>query len=302
VIAVEPLGVEVAAMSVRLSWAAGILIAGLLAVLFAAGWRYYLTPPVRRPFHFQHELLRPSGVIGLSLGVVGTAIIIASLAYSLRKRFVSWSRVGSLRGWLAWHILAGLVGPALIVFHSSFAPSSAVALLAFGAMWVVVASGFAGRFIYVRLPKAVDGRELELEDVRHRVAHYRRTLMDLGVDESLLPTAELPARRREWLWLFRAAGAVLWGDRAARRDFDRIRAAISASGYTGPTWDQALLLARRLCEARQWLARHREMRKLMAAWRFFHGWFVTILLAGILFHVAIAVRYGGLWLLGGRQG
>lgn len=298
----EAAGLTTAATSALRSCAAiGLLLGGLLAVLLAAGWRYYLTPPALRPFHFQHAVLRPSGPVGLTLGILGTAAILATLAYSFRKRLVSWGRVGSLRGWMTWHILAGIAGPAMILFHSSFAPSSAIGLLAFGAMWVAVASGFVGRYIHVHLPKSSDGRELDFEDIRSRLTQYRRKLISLGVDESLLPAEAGLGRRREWLWLLHAVAAVLWGDRAARRELEALREALMGTMDSGAERDQALRLARRLCEGRQSLARHRETRRLMAAWRFFHGWFVAILLSGILFHVAIAVKYGGLWLLGGRE-
>ena len=297
----EAAGLEAATSAFRRCSAIGLLIAGLLAVLLAAGWRYYLTPPTLRPFHFQHWALRPSGPIGLSLGILGTAAILATLVYSLKKRFVFWGRVGSLRGWMTWHILAGIAGPCMILFHSSFAPSSAIGLLAFGAMWVAVASGFVGRYIHVHLPKAADGRELEFDDIRSRLAQYRRKLISLGVDASLLQEDPHLGRRREWLWLIYALAAVLWGDRVARREFEKLRETLQRTMEIGPEREQALRLARRLAEGRQSLARHREIRRLMAAWRFFHGWFVVILLSGILFHVAIAVKFGGLWILGGRK-
>jgi hypothetical protein len=297
----EAAGFRAAAPSAFKARAAGLLLGGLLAIIAAVGWRYYLTPPALRPFHFQHSALRPSGPIGLTLGILGTVVILATLAYSLRKRLVSWGRVGSLRGWMTWHVLAGVGGPAMILFHSSFAPASAIGLLAFSAMWVAVASGFVGRYIHVHLPKAADGRELDFQDIRSRLFQYRRKLVSLGVHESLLPAEAELDRRREWLWLIHALAAVLWGDRSARREFERLRQALTGSMGSGPEREQALRLGRRLCEGRQSLARLREIRRLMAAWRFFHGWFVVILLAGILFHVAIAVKYGGLWILGGRK-
>jgi len=279
---------------------AGLLAAGLLGVILAVGRSYYLTPPVSRALHFQHAHFRPSSPVGLTLGMVGLALILLSLLYVIRKRFVSLRHTGSLRGWLAWHVLAGIAGPGAILLHSAFAPSSAAGLLAFGAMWVVVMSGFAGRYIHLHVPKTLDGRELGLDEVRARIGVYGRKLAALGVDASHLMTPPAP-RRLEWLWLLHAIGGLLWGDRAARRDFEDLREALSTSLPEGTERDEALDLSRRLSRERQWLARHREVRKLMAAWRFFHGWFVAILLAGVLFHVLIAVRFGDLWILGGRR-
>ena len=286
--------------SLRAPILAGLLSAGLLGVILAVGRSYYVTPPVSRALHFQHAVFRPSGPVGLTLGMVGLAVILLSLLYVLRKRFASLRHTGSLRGWLAWHVLAGIVGPGAILLHSAFAPSSAAGLLAFAAMWVVVLSGFAGRYIHVHVPKTLDGRELGLDEVRARIGVYGRKLAALGVDASHLMTAPAP-RRLEWLWLLHAIGGLLWGDRAARRDFEDLREALSSSLSEGSGRDEALELSRRLARERQWLARHREVQKLMAAWRFFHGWFVAILLAGVLFHVLLAFRFGDLWILGGRR-
>jgi hypothetical protein len=286
--------------SLRAPILAGLLGAGLLGVLLAVGRGYYLTPPVSRALHFQHGLFRPSGPVGLTLGMVGLSLILLSLLYVIRKRFLSLRQAGSLRGWLAWHVLAGIVGPGAILLHSAFAPSSAAGLLSFGAMWVVVASGFAGRYIHVHVPKTLDGRELGLEEVRERIRVYGRRLAALGVDARHLVAAP-PPRKHEWLWLLHAMSGLVWGDRAARRDFEDLRGALSSILTEGPERKEALELSSRLARERQWLARHREVRKLMAAWRFFHGWFVAILLAGVLFHVLIAVRFGDLWILGGRR-
>jgi len=279
---------------------AGLLGAGLLGVILAVGRGYYVTPPVSRALHFQHAVFRPSGPVGLTLGMVGLSLILLSLLYVIRKRFASLRQAGSLRGWLAWHVLAGIVGPGAVLLHSAFAPSSAAGLLAFAAMWIVVASGFVGRYIHVHVPKTLDGRELGLDEVRARIGVYGRRLAALGVDASYLMVAP-PPRKHEWLWLLHAMSGLLWGDRAARRDFEDLRETLSSSLPEGPERGEALELSSRLARERQWLARHREVRKLMAAWRFFHGWFVAILLAGVLFHVLIAVRFGDLWILGGRR-
>ena len=45
------------------------------------------------------------------------------------------------------------------------------------------------------------------------------------------------------------------------------------------------------------LARYRELRALMRSWRFFHRWLALLMLILVIFHVAIAVQFGDLWVL-----
>src|SRR5690606_39026436 len=110
------------------------------------GWKYYGLSTVARYFHPLHDALRPSGSIGLTLGVVGTLLMAASLLYLLRKRFAAWHVPGTIRDWLDLHVLAGLIGPAFIVFHSAFAPTSALGVLGLGSMCIILLSGAAGRW------------------------------------------------------------------------------------------------------------------------------------------------------------
>jgi cytochrome b561 len=50
-----------------------------------------------------------------------------------------------------------------------------------------------------------------------------------------------------------------------------------------------------------WLDRHRELRSLMASWRFLHRWLALLMLAVILCHIVVAFKFGDLWILrGGR--
>src|SRR5262249_28622033 len=58
----------------RLLRSIGIIAAGLLGILFAIGHSYYLEYGVKRPLHHLHDMLRPSGTVGLSLGVLSAAL------------------------------------------------------------------------------------------------------------------------------------------------------------------------------------------------------------------------------------
>src|SRR5690606_28572528 len=84
--------------------AAVLLVAGILLTLTIVGWKYYGLSTVARYFHPLHDALRPSGSIGLTLGVIGTLLMAASLLYLLRKRFAAWHVPGTIRDWLDLHV------------------------------------------------------------------------------------------------------------------------------------------------------------------------------------------------------
>lgn len=98
--------------------------AGTLGLLLTVGWPYYKLPIMGRAFHHDYDTLRPSGTLGLMLGIVGTVLMAVSLLYLLRKKYASWSRFGSLQNWMGFHMLTSMTGVGLLIFHANFIPYS----------------------------------------------------------------------------------------------------------------------------------------------------------------------------------
>jgi cytochrome b561 len=94
----------------------------------------------------------PSGLFGHALGIAGFLLMLfAETGYTWRKRVQREGR-GPLRRWLQAHVFTGLVGPYLVLLHTSFRFQglAGVAALLVG---VVVASGLVGRFAFTAAPK-----------------------------------------------------------------------------------------------------------------------------------------------------
>jgi hypothetical protein len=101
---------------------------------------------------------------GHSLGVVGfLMMLMTETLYSLRKRSRT-ARWGRMAAWLQFHIFTGLVGPYLVLLHTSweFNGLAGVVLLL---TVVIVASGFVGRYIYTAVPRTADGAELQAREL-----------------------------------------------------------------------------------------------------------------------------------------
>jgi hypothetical protein len=150
------------------------------------GWSYYTTPITVRGYHPAHALLRPSGAAGLTFGLTGAALMLAPFLYMLIKRHPRLRAGASLKSWLEFHIFCGIVGPALVTFHTSFKFNGLVSV-AYWSMVLVALSGFVGRFLYVRIPRTIRGVEITERELAARIA-------DLG-DELLEPMPDVSEER-----------------------------------------------------------------------------------------------------------
>jgi len=84
---------------------------------------------------------------GHVVGWIGLAVIMLVFVYSLKKRY--GLKLGTPRGWLHVHVVAGVLGPLLILVHSGAHFHARVPLATMGIMVIVVISGIVGQAIHV---------------------------------------------------------------------------------------------------------------------------------------------------------
>ncbi len=105
-----------------------------------------------------------SGFFGHSLGVMGfTLMLMTEFLYSRRKRSRR-ARWGRMAVWLQFHIFTGIVGPYLVFLHTAFrfnGLAGVVLLFTF----IVVLSGFVGRYIYTAVPRTAEGTMIEANEL-----------------------------------------------------------------------------------------------------------------------------------------
>lgn len=157
----------------KLRLLAGYALAIALIVGIAAyGFDYYMAGANDRPFMAKHVLLRPSGRIGVKLGILGVAMFLVIFLYPLRKYWTWLGRQGQARHWLDFHVLLGLSAPFVIALHASF-KFHGFAGIAFWIMLAVSVSGIVGRYLYSQIPRRVNAAELsrkELQDLQEKMA------------------------------------------------------------------------------------------------------------------------------------
>jgi hypothetical protein len=147
---------------VTIAASASILLVTSLAIYGAS---YYILPLDERPFSDKHELLRPSGSIGIKLGILGTVLFFIIFLYALRKVIPWLGRYGTARHWMDFHVIAGVTAPVLIAFHASF-KFQGIAGFAFWIMVAVALSGVIGRYLYAQIPRSLGAAELSLTELR----------------------------------------------------------------------------------------------------------------------------------------
>ena len=110
--------------------------------------------------YWTREIPAAREFFGHTLGIVGFILMLMTeILYSLRKRSRSaaWGRMSS---WLKFHIYTGLIGPFMVLLHTSWkfnGLAGATTLLTA----IIVISGFIGRYIFTRIPRTLDGLEIE---------------------------------------------------------------------------------------------------------------------------------------------
>jgi len=116
------------------------IVAFIIGSIIAAGWMNWDS------INFQSE-----GDFVYNSGLVGGIMMAVILIYALRKRVKILRKAGNMEAWYYFHLLGGVLGPLIIVFHTSFSIKSINSAVALFTMITVVFSGLFGRYIYTRI-------------------------------------------------------------------------------------------------------------------------------------------------------
>ena len=143
------------------SWTGGLLriaIGVFSVVLIALAWFVATASPYKA-----------GSTLGHNMGWVGGGMMFFMLAYSLRKRFRFLNGLGQLRYWFQMHMVFGIAGPLLALFHSTFKIGAMNSRIALYSMLLVAGSGIIGRFVYRHIHHGLYGRKATLSDVEQQM-------------------------------------------------------------------------------------------------------------------------------------
>ncbi len=148
-----------------------LLSLAMTVALAAYGWNYYWLDQTQRPLAHAHAELKPSGSVGLKLGMLGGFLFALVYLYPLRKRWKWLSRKGTARHWLDFHIVLGLAAPVVITFHSAF-KTQGFAGMAYWTLLALVGSGLIGRYFYAQIPRTLDAAAMTLKQMQERSRQF----------------------------------------------------------------------------------------------------------------------------------
>ncbi|HEX9885754.1 MAG TPA: hypothetical protein VGA70_04665 [Longimicrobiales bacterium] len=289
---------------------------GAAASALLWGLDYYVLPLEERAFSPLAPVFAPTGAVGHGLGVVGTAMIVVGVAgYSARRRMPLLRSLGALKQGLQVHIFLCTLGPLFVLLHTSFKFGGLVSV-AFWSMAVVVASGLFGRYVYVRIPKTLNGRFLEVDQVQERIRELsdeiRARVTEVAAAGSGLPAASLDASLDAALHGGLAPGeiraqprgffaALLWAvreDLRARGRERRLRRAVR-QGHVPLEFRRSLLeLARERARLRQQAIVLQPFQRLFRYWHVVHLPLAVVMFIILAGHIAVAVLFGYTWVWG----
>ncbi len=276
----------------RLHWP--IIWGVVITVLLAWGMHAHL-----------ERFLTPQRGLGYWLGIIGGSLMVFLLLYSARKR-ARWLRwLGGIPTWFEIHMVLGIVGPILVLFHSNFhlgATNSNVALIS---MLLVSGSGVIGRYIYTRLHAKMDGHEDTLDQLKAVAKRLRTQTSSIEFLPGLLDGIERVEKRfiippkgvvARFFHLPTGGIRVVLARLVVRREIKHAvekavrkeSAVIAQHAYRIAT--VARRYAERRFEAGRRMVEYRTYARLFSMWHVLHiPLFFMLLIAGIVHVVAVNV-------------
>ena len=242
----------------------------------------------------------PRSDFGWYLGVVGSVMLLLMLAYPLRKHVGFMSRWGALKHWFRIHMIMGIVGPTLVLFHSTFHLRSTNATIALFSMLGVVISGIIGRFIYTKIHYGLYGRRATLEKVQEELA---------GLSDNAKSRLHFAPRVEQWLQSFerdskqldRSFTSHLFSpltiglkrmilDFRCARELRKILKTERHTEFRGGASEAIQLTSSYLKECQR-VAQFSTFERFFSLWHVLHVPLIYILAACTIFHIVAAYMY-----------
>ncbi|MCI0507370.1 MAG: hypothetical protein L0Z73_14855 [Gammaproteobacteria bacterium] len=129
------------------------VISSLILALIGFGW-----------MNWETINLQAEGEFTYNSGLIGGITMLVVLFYALRKRARMMRKAGNMEVWYYFHLLGGVLGPLIIVFHTGFTIKSINSGVALFTMITIVLSGLFGRYIYTRIGYSLHRKLLAIKE------------------------------------------------------------------------------------------------------------------------------------------
>ncbi|TNE53736.1 MAG: hypothetical protein EP344_14770 [Bacteroidetes bacterium] len=271
----------------------------ILTTIFLSieGYGYYSTPLEERFYHPQHDLFKASGLLGHGIGIVGTLLMLIGVAiYIARKRYKSLARFGRLKYWLEFHIFLCTLGPILVLFHTAFKFGGIVSI-AFWSMVLVVLSGVIGRFIYIQIPRTIEGRAMSLHEVKEMKGDLGENLQaSYRLDDESFQAVLALAHTGESQYAGGLFSSMFTQYIAGRRALQAAKTMLRNHRVAQADIRSIMKMLRHEISLNNRISRLQTMQNLFRYWHVAHLPFAIIMVVIVLFHVVITLLFGYKWI------
>ncbi len=170
------------------------IFAILSIVLIAIGWWQ------REEYWFS-----PERGWGYAFGIIGGSLMLLLLFYPLRKKIKLMRNWFNIRHWFRLHMIFGIVGPILVLFHSNFHLGSLNSSIALFCMILVAGSGLVGRYVYQQIHRGLYGELIQFDELKEQYTKSREhflgsKLVHPDTAEKLSQVEQTLTNRQITLW------------------------------------------------------------------------------------------------------
>jgi hypothetical protein len=153
--------------------------------------------------------------------------------------------------------------------------------ISFWSMVAVVLSGIIGRFIYIQIPRTIEGRELSLTEVRG----MKTDIADILVNRYALDKDSLETIVQSTM-----------GNRKERSSVLTVKRSLRGTQLTRSQKSQIMKLVKNEISLNQRIDRLQTMQMLFKYWHVAHLPFALVMLVIMVVHVAVSIVFGYTWI------
>ncbi|MDA3816555.1 MAG: hypothetical protein PF486_04200 [Prolixibacteraceae bacterium] len=275
---------------------AAIIVISTVALIFVE-YSYFNTDLSERFFHPDHTQLKPNGFIGHGLGIIGSlCLLVGIFGYMARKRFRFLMNIGVLKHWLEFHIFLCILGPILITFHTTLKFGGLVSI-SYWSMVLVLLSGIAGRYIYLQIPRNIQGAELSLGELNNKKSEINAELREkFNLEDKIFTAIQLSIKSRPG----KSGNLITRTIEKLRYDKNttkKLLKVLSNQNLTKENSKRIIHLVKKEIDLYRKMDRLATMQNLFKFWHVIHLPLALVMLIIMFIHVGIAITFGYTWIL-----
>jgi len=239
----------------------------------------------------------PDEGLGYYLGLVGGVMMLLAFGYTLFKYVPMFRSKKVMKVWLSIHLVFGILGPLLIVFHSTFRIGSVNGAAALISMAIMFYSGVMARFLYSKTHGNLDGTKNTVKEMQEALRVAGRSVKSERLERFTASILKQQDDLLSAIWLILTFG---WRSRVlyARLTSDLYKHLTLMAKQEG--WSRAIVRQKKLEFKRQLsfylitlkkVAFYHFYVRFFAFWRFAHVPISILLLMSGTVHVLAVHMY-----------